>query len=344
MTTREAIAKVLERQDLTEAETATVMGEIMAGEVSPVLIASLLTALRMKGPVPSEVVGAARAMREKAVRIAPRWREGDGGPPLVDTCGTGGGGLRTFNISTTAAFVVAGAGVPVAKHGNRAMTSTCGSADVLEALGVNIAIEPARVAACIDWVGIGFMFAQAHHPAMKHAAPVRRELGFRTLFNLVAPLTNPAGAPVQVIGVFQPEFTELLAHALARLGCRRAFVVHGLDGLDELSTLGATRVSELMEGLVTTYELHPADVGLTPVSPEALADAGDPAGNAALVREVLEGTPGPRREIVLLNAAAALVAAGVAADLRDGVRRAAESIDAGHAAARLRELVRATNP
>jgi anthranilate phosphoribosyltransferase len=307
-----------------------------------VLIASLLTALRMKGAVPAEVVGAARALREKAVRIVPRRTECAGAHPLVDTCGTGGGGLRTFNISTTAAFVVAGAGVPVAKHGNRGMTSTCGSADVLEALGVNIAIEPARVAACIDEVGIGFMFAQAHHPAMKHAAPVRRELGFRTLFNLVAPLTNPAGATVQVVGVFQPEFTELLAQALGRLGCRRAFVVHGLDGLDELSTLGATRVSELKEGVVTTYELHPEDVGLTRVPAAALADAGDPAGNAALVREVLEGAPGPRREIVLLNAAAALVAAGAAADLRDGIARAAEAIDAGHAADRLRELVRAT--
>jgi anthranilate phosphoribosyltransferase len=354
MTIREAIAKVIEGQDLTEAETAAVMGEIMAGEVTPVLIASLLTALRMKGAVLAEVVGAARALREKAVRIAPRGTEcarpgrGSAGrhdrrpPLLVDTCGTGGGSLRTFNISTTAAFVVAGAGVPVAKHGNRGMTSTCGSADVLEALGVNIAIEPSRVADCIDEVGIGFMFAQAHHPAMKYAAPVRRELGFRTLFNLVAPLTNPAGATAQVVGVFQPEFTELLAQALGRLGCRRAFVVHGLDGLDELSTLGATRVSELKEGVVTTYELHPGDVGLTLVPAAALADAGDPAGNAALVREVLEGEPGPRREIVLLNAAAALVAAGVAADLRDGIARAAEAIDAGHAAARLRGLVRAT--
>jgi anthranilate phosphoribosyltransferase len=336
VTAREAIAKVVEGQDLTEAETAAVLGEIMAGEASPVLIASLLTALRMKGETPAELVGAARALRERVVRITPRCTD------LVDTCGTGGGGLRTFNISTAAAFVVAGAGVPVAKHGNRGMTSACGSADVLEALGVQIAIPPERVAACIDDVGIGFMFAQAHHPAMKHAAPVRRELGFRTLFNLVAPLTNPAGATAQVVGVFRPEFTELLAEALGRLDCRRAFVVHGLDGLDEFSTLGVTRVSELRDGLVTTYELRPEEVGLTPVPAAALAEAADPAGNAALVREVLEGTPGPRREIVLLNAAAALVAAGVAADLRDGMARAAESIDAGHAAARLRELVRAT--
>jgi anthranilate phosphoribosyltransferase len=336
VTTREAIAKVVEGRDLTEAETAAAMGEIMAGEASPVLIASLLTALWMKGATAAEVVGAARALREKVVRIIPRRTD------LVDTCGTGGGGLRTFNISTAAAFVVAGAGVPVAKHGNRGMTSACGSADVLEALGVGIAIPPERVAACIDDVGIGFMFAQAHHPAMKHAAPVRRELGFRTLFNLVAPLTNPAGATAQVVGVFRPEFTELLAEALGRLGCRRAFVVHGLDGLDEFSTVGATRVSELRDGGVSTYELRPEDVGLTPVAAAALADAGDLAGNAALVREVLEGAPGPRREIVLLNAAAALVAAGAAADLRDGLARAAASIDAGHAAARLRELVRAT--
>lgn len=332
----EVIVRVVEGQNLSEAEASRAMGEVMAGEVSPARIAALLTALKMKGETPEEVAGFARAMRENAVRVAPRRAD------LVDTCGTGGGGLRTFNISTTAAFVVAGAGVAVAKHGNRGMTSSCGSADVLEALGVNLVLPPERVAACIDEVGIGFLFAQAHHPAMKHAAPVRRELGFRTVFNLLGPLTNPAGASAQVVGVFRPELTELMATALGRLGCRRAFVVYGLDGLDEFSTVGATRVTELRDGNIWTYELRPEEVGIAPASAEALRDAGDVPGNARLTREVLSGAPGPRRDIVLLNAAAALVAAALAADLREGIARAAESIDSGHAAARLDELVRAT--
>jgi anthranilate phosphoribosyltransferase len=334
---QEAIANVAEGRHLTDAEAAAVMREIIAGEVSPARIAGLLTALRMKGETAAEVAGFARVMRENAVRVSPR--RGD----LVDTCGTGGGGLRTFNISTTAAFVVAGAGVGVAKHGNRAMTSACGSADVLEALGVGIGIPAERVAECIDEVGIGFLFAQAHHPAMKHAAPVRRELPFRTIFNLLGPLTNPAGAAAQVIGVYRPDLTELLANALAGLGCRRAFVVYGLDDLDEISTVGATRVSELHQGSVRTYELSPEEFGLKRVPVDALADAGDAAGNAEIVRDVLQGAPGPRREIVLLNAAAALVAAGVADDLREGMERAAASIDGGQAAACLRELIRATS-
>jgi anthranilate phosphoribosyltransferase len=332
----EAVARVVEGGDLVEEQAAQACREIMEGAASPARIAALLTALRMKGESVEEIAGFARVMRENAVRVSPRRAD------LVDTCGTGGGGLRTFNISTTAAFVVAGAGVGVAKHGNRGMTSACGSADVLEALGVNLALPPERVAACIDDVGIGFLFAQAHHPAMKAVGPVRRELGFRTIFNLLGPLTNPAGAPAQVIGVFHPRFTELLAAALARLGCRRAFVVYGLDGLDEFSTVGATRVSELADGTVRTYELRPEEIGFSRAGPEALADAGDPAGNARLTREVLGGAPGPRRDIVLLNAAAALVAAGVASDLPDGLARAAESIDAGHAAACLDALVRAT--
>jgi anthranilate phosphoribosyltransferase len=334
---QEAIARVVEREHLSEAQAAAAMGAIMAGEVSPALIAALLTALRMKGETVEEVAGFARAMRENAVRVSPRRAD------LVDTCGTGGGGLRTFNISTTAAFVVAGAGVGVAKHGNRGITSACGSADVLEALGVNLALPPERIAACIDEVGIGFLFAQAHHPAMRHAVPVRRELGFRTLFNLLGPLTNPAGASAQVIGVFHPELPELLAGALARLGCRRAFVVYGLDGLDELSTVGATRVAEVSDGSVRSYELRPEEVGLAPVPPEALADGGDAAGNARLTRDVLAGAPGPRRDVVLLNAAAALVVAGRAADLREGIESSAESIDSGRAAACLDALVRATS-
>jgi anthranilate phosphoribosyltransferase len=249
----------------------------------------------------------------------------------VDTCGTGGGSLPTFNISTAAAFAAAGAGVPVAKHGNRAMSSSCGSADVLEALGVCISCPPERVEACVEEAGFGFMFAQAHHPAMKHAAPVRRVLGFRTVFNLLGPLTNPAGAAAQIIGVFEPGLTELLALALRNLECRRAFVVHGLDGLDEISTVGRTRVTELKDGTIRTYELTPDEVGLPAAAAADLNHGGSPAANAALLREVLEGRPGPRREIVLLNAAAALVVAGAAESLREGIERAAAAIDSGAA-------------
>jgi anthranilate phosphoribosyltransferase len=328
---QDALKRVVEGRDLTEAEAIAVMTEIMEGEASPTMVAALLTALRMKGETPEEVSGFARVMREKVVRI-PVSRGG-----LVDTCGTGGG-ITTFNISTTAAFVVAGAGVGVAKHGNRGMTSACGSADVLEALGVCITCPPERVAACVDEAGIGFMFAQAHHPAMKHAAPVRRELGFRTVFNLLGPLTNPAGAAFQVIGVFDPSLTELLAVALRNLGSRRAFVVHGMDGLDELSTLGRTRVTELQDGAVRTYELTPDEVGLPVATAADLASAGSSDGNASLAREVLEGRPGPRRDIVLLNAAAALVAGGAAGSLHEGIQQAAKSIDSGAAAARLQQM------
>lgn len=329
---QDALKRVVEGKDLTEAEAITVMTQIMDGEASPPMIAALLTALRMKGETPEEVTGFARVMREKAVRIRPS-REG-----LVDTCGTGGGGLTTFNISTTAAFVVAGAGVPVAKHGNRGMTSACGSADVLEALGICITCSPERIAACVDQAGIGFMFAQAHHPAMKHAAPVRRELGFRTVFNLLGPLTNPAGATAQVIGVYDPSLTELLILALRNLGSRRAFVVHGLDGLDEFSTLGSTRVTELDGSIVRTYEMTPDEVGLPTAAAADIADAGSSEGNATLAREVLQGQPGPRRDIVLLNAAAALVAGGAAGSLREGIELATRAIDSGAAAERLQQM------
>src|SRR5436190_3458568 len=275
---QDALKKIVDGRDLSESEATAVMDEITEGGASPALIAALLTGLRLKGETPEEITGFARVMRAKSIRI-PVSRDG-----LVDTCGTGGGGLTTFNISTTAAFVVAGAGVPVAKHGNRGMTSACGSADVLEALGVCIACAPERVAECVEQAGIGFMFAQAHHPALKHAAPVRRELWFRTILNLVAPLTNPAGATAQVIGVFDPGCTELLAQALRNLGSRRAFVVHGLDGLDELSTLGRTRVTELQDGAIRTYEMTPADVGLPPAKPDDLRPGDDAAANARLSR------------------------------------------------------------
>src|SRR6266851_5080106 len=323
---QDALKKVVERRDLSEAEAIAVMTQVMEGEAPPVLVGALLTALRMKGETPAEITGFARVMREKAVRIRPR-RDG-----LVDTCGTGGGRLATFNISTAAAFVAAGAGVPVAKHGNRAMSSSCGSADVLEALGVCIGCSPERVETCVEEAGFGFMFAQAHHPAMKHAAPVRRELGFRTVFNLLGPLTNPAGADAQVIGVFEPGLTELLALALRNLDCRRAFVVYGWDGLDELSTLGRTRVTELKEGAIRTYELTPDELGLPAASAADLEPGGSPEANAAVVRAVLAGHPGARREIVLLNAAAALIAGGAAESLREGIERAGAAIDSGAAA------------
>jgi anthranilate phosphoribosyltransferase len=322
---QDALKKLVEGRDLTEGEAMAAMTQVMEGEASPATVAALLTALRMKGETPKEITGFARVMREKAVRIRPR-RDG-----LVDTCGTGGGTLATFNISTAAAFVAAGAGVPVAKHGNRAMSSCCGSADVLEALGVCIACSPERVEACVEEAGFGFMFAQAHHPAMKHAAPVRRELGFRTVFNLLGPLTNPAGAGAQVIGVFEPGLTELLALALRNLDCRRALVVHGLDGLDEISTVGRTRVTELRDGLIRTYELTPDEVDLPAATAADLTPGASPEASAALLREVLAGRPGPRRDIVLLNAAAALMVGGAAESLRDGIERAAAAIDSGAA-------------
>jgi anthranilate phosphoribosyltransferase len=331
---QDALKKVVEGRDLTEPEAVSVMTQITEGDASPALIAALLTALRMKGETPEEVTGFARVMREKSVRIL-TGRDG-----LVDTSGTGGGSLTTFNISTTAAFVAAGAGVPIAKHGNRAMSSSCGSADVLEALGVCITCPPDRVAACVEQAGIGFMFAQAHHPALKHAAPVRRELAFRTILNMAAPLTNPAGAGAQVIGVFDPALTELLGQALRNLGCRRAFVVYGLDGMDELSTVGRTRVTELRDGVISTYELAPEEVSLPRANPADLNQAGSPDENAALVREVLDGRPGPRRDIVLLNAAAALLVAGAARSLQEGIQQAAAAIDSGAAADKLEQMRR----
>ena len=333
-----ALKRVVDGHNLTEPEAIAVMTQIMDGDATPTLIAALLTALRMKGETAEEITGFARVMRQRAVAIRPNRHD------LVDMGGTGGGGLTTFNISTAAAFVVAGAGVPVAKHGNRGVTSSCGSADVLEALGICITCPPERIAACVDQAGIGFMFAPAHHPATKFAGPVRKELGFRTAFNLLGPLTNPAGATAQVIGVYDPALTELLAIALRNLGSRRAFVVHGLDGLDELSTLGRTRVSELKDGIVRTYELTPDEVGLPVASAADLNHAGSPEANAAIVREVLAGRPGPRRDIVLLNAAAGLVAGGAADALREGIEKAAAAIDSGAAAERLQRMREVSQP
>lgn len=331
-----ALEKVVAGQDLSRGEAEAAMEAILSGRVTDAQIAGLLTALRVKGETVEELVGFAAAMRRHAQPIFPPGTKHD--EILVDTCGTGGDASGTFNVSTAAAFVVAGAGVRVAKHGNRSISSQCGSADVLEALGVKLDLAPERVGAAIEQVGIGFLFAPAVHTAMKHAMRARRELRLRTVFNLLGPLTNPAGASAQVVGVFQAGYTELIAEALAELGVERAFVVHGMDGLDEISLSGETQIAELRDGGVRSYTVVPEDFGLRRAPLEALA-GGDAPTNARIVRRVLRGEMGPHREIVLANAAAALVAAGRAADFLEGVRIAAESIDSGAAKKKLESLV-----
>lgn len=328
---RDAIRTVVEGNDLTESEAVAVMTEIMDGEATPAQIAGFITAMRMKGETVDEVTGFARVMREKSVKIPTTSRP----TALIDTCGTGGDHLGTFNISTAAAFVVAGAGVAVAKHGNRAMSSKCGSADVLEALGVAITLSPENVGRCIDEVGIGFMFAPAHHPSMKHAVVPRKEIGIRTVFNILGPLTNPAGAKRQLIGVSEPHLVELLAGVLQRLGSEHAIVAHGLDGIDELSTVGRTKITELQDGKLTTYEMSPEDVGLKKSDVKDLKQGEDPAESARILEEVLSGEPGAARDIVLLNASAALKVAGAASSFEEGIALAAASIDSGKAAAAL---------
>ena len=332
MDIREAISDLVEGQSLTEFEANEVMEQIMTGRATPAQIGGFLIALRQKGETVAEVTGFARAMRRNALAIQSHH------PLVVDTCGTGGDGRCTFNISTTAALVVAGAGLPVAKHGNRSVSSMCGSADVLGELGVHLDLPHEKVAACIDEVGIGFLFAPSFHPAMKHAIGPRREMGVRTVFNLLGPLTNPAGAQVQVLGVYDGALTEMMAQVLNALGSRGAFVVHGADGLDELSTTGPNRVTRLEDGRVRTYSLDPRNLGL----PRATLDdlkGGDARENAALIRDVLDGEPGARRDVVLLNAAACLVAGKAANDLPQGLVLAAESIDSGAARAKLASLV-----
>jgi anthranilate phosphoribosyltransferase len=336
MKIRDALsALVNDRRGLTEDETAGVMQEIMTGEATPAQIAGFLVALRVKGETPDEVTGMARVMREHSLHV-----EVDG--PLVDNCSTGGDGTGVFNVSTTAAFVAAGAGARMAKHGNRAMSGACGSADVLEALGARIDLTPQQVGECIRRAGFGFMFAQAFHPAMKHVAPVRRELGIRTVFNVLGPLTNPAGAEAQVLGVARPELAPLMAEALSRLGTRRALVVHGDGGVDKLSLSGPTTVHEVRSGEITEYTITPEEAGLSPAPIESVR-GGSADESAAIVRSVLAGDEGPRRDIVLLNAAAALVVAEIAADIADGVRLAMESIDSGTARERLDSFVEVSN-
>jgi anthranilate phosphoribosyltransferase len=333
---KEAIAKVVTGKDLTVSEAETVMREIMQGEATDAQIAAYITALRMKGETVDEITGSARVMREKAFAVKLD------APFQVDTCGTGGDLSHTFNISTTVAFVVAGAGVAVAKHGNRSVSSKSGSADVLQALGVNIEMPSARLDECLAEVGIAFLFAPMMHQAMKYAIGPRREVGIRTIFNVLGPLTNPAGVKAQIMGVYAAELTSVLAQVLGNLGATRAYVVHGMDGLDEITITDRTKVSEYRDGNVNDYFVHPSDFDLPAGKKEDLL-GGDAKQNAAITIDVLKGKKGPCRDVVLLNAAAGLAASGKAADLRDGVRIAAESIDSGAAMRKLEELKKFTN-
>jgi anthranilate phosphoribosyltransferase len=330
------IEKLQRRQDLTVDEAAAAMDEIMEGRAQPAQIAGLLIALAMKGERPSEVVGLARTMRARATPLSRKYED------VFDTCGTGGDRAHTFNVSTVAALVVSACGVRVAKHGNRSVSSRCGSADLFEAMGVNISAPPLVVEQCLSDANIAFFFAPTFHPSMRHAGPTRKELGVRTAFNLLGPLTNPAGATRQLVGVPRPELTELVAKSLGMLGSQRVWVVHGADGLDEISTTGYTKVSECRDGAVNTFYLHPSDVGLAKAQPEALRGA-DATENARIARDVLAGRAGAPRDIVLLNAAASLLIAGAAADLRDGIRQAQAAIDDGRASAVLGRLVDASN-
>lgn len=326
------IDKLQHRVDLTVEEASGAMETIMDGGAQPSQIAGFLVGLAMKGERPDEIVGLARTMRGRATKLSRSFA------PVFDTCGTGGDGAHTFNVSTVAALVLAASGVRVAKHGNRSASSRCGSADLLEELGVNVTAPPPIVERCLDEVGIAFLFAQIFHPSMRYAAQTRKELGVRTAFNLLGPLTNPAGASRQLVGVPRPELTELVARSLAHLGAERAWVVHGADGLDEISTTGYTKVSECRDGAVNTFYLHPADVGLAKSGPETLR-GGDAADNAAIARSILAGQPGPRRDITLLNAGASLLIAGTVATIPEGLALAADAIDSGRAAAVLQKLV-----
>jgi anthranilate phosphoribosyltransferase len=331
------------RQSLSREEARAVMTEILSGQCSDAQIAALLVALHMKGETVEEIVGFAEAIRAAAIPLdlhagSVLDASGTGRDALVDTCGTGGDTSGTFNISTATAFVVAGAGVRVAKHGNRSVTSKCGSADVMEALGVNINLPPEGIAACLEQVGIAFLFAPAMHSAMKHVQTARRELHLRTVFNLLGPLTNPARATCQVVGVYSSDLVEKLAEALSMLGLRRALVVHGSDGLDEITITASTRIAEVREGQVHSYEVTPEEFGLERATLEEIS-GGDAALNAMLIREVLAGKKSARRDVVLLNAAAALLAAGQADHLRNTIPLAVQAIDSGSAANKLSALV-----
>ena len=347
---KKAIAKVVERENLTEGEMIEVMNQIMSGECTQSQIGAFITALRMKGETVEEITGAARVMRERAtsIRVGRNVLDIDRDEinidqeTILDTCGTGGSGTNTFNVSTTVSFVVSACGVKVAKHGNRSVSSACGSADVLEKLGINLNVTPEKVEQCIDRIGIGFLFAPALHGAMKHAIGPRREIGIRTIFNILGPLTNPAGADCQVMGVYRSDLVEKLAGVLHKLGCRHGFVVHGSDGMDEMTITGETLVAEVTPSGVKLSTITPEQLGLGRCDMAALK-GGDATANAVIVRSVLAGEKGPRRDIVLLNAAYALVAAGKTVTPAKGMLLAAEAIDSGRALQQVEKLAAMTS-
>jgi anthranilate phosphoribosyltransferase len=343
---KEAIGKLIKREDLTQEEMEATMDEVMTGEATPAQIGSFITALRMKGETVDEITGAAKIMRAKATKIfvdnnlvnIDRDEINVERETILDTCGTGGDSTNTFNVSTVTAFVVAGGGVRVAKHGNRAVSSQCGSADVLENLGVSLNISSTDVERCIREIGIGFLYAPLFHGAMKYAAGPRREIGIRTIFNVLGPLTNPAGATAQVLGVYDPGLTEKIAHVLKKLGTREAFVVCGEGTFDEISICSSTRVSHLKDNKVNTYEITPEEYGFKRATPESIK-GGNAQENARIIREILGGEKGPKRDMVLLNAAAAFVAAGLDTDIKQGIERAKDSIDTGQAREKLSSLI-----
>jgi anthranilate phosphoribosyltransferase len=346
---KNAISKIVLQQDLVETEMIEVMNQIMGGEATQAQVGAFITALRMKGETVEEITGAARVMRDHATPIRvgkaldiDREEINLDRETILDTCGTGGSGTKSFNISTTVAFVVSACGVKVAKHGNRSISSACGSADVLESLGVNLNVTPEQVEACINEVGVGFLFAPALHGAMKHAIGPRREIGIRTIFNILGPLTNPAGADRQVLGVYDEKLVEVLARVLVKLGCERGFVVHGQDGMDEITLTGPTRVAEINGGQVILSTIEPEDFGLRRCLLSDL-QGGDAEENAAIVRDILAGAEGPKRDVVLLNAAYALVAAGITESVDAGLQKARNMIDDGMAKAKLEGLISLTN-
>jgi len=346
---KEAIARVVERQDLTEAEMIDAMNQIMGGEATPAQVGSFITALRMKGETLAEIVGAAKVMRAHATPIRvggvvdiDRDEINVERETILDTCGTGGSGTKSFNISTTVAIAVAACGAKVAKHGNRSVSSACGSADVLEQLGVNLDVSPEIVGSCVEQIGVGFLFAPALHGAMKHAIGPRREIGIRTIFNILGPLTNPAGADRQVLGVFKEELVEPLAKVLLQLGCRRGFVVHGSDGMDEITLTGPTLVAAVSGGTVELQTIEPEQFGFRRCRLEDL-QGGDAEQNAAIIKAIMAGEKGPKRDIVVLNGAYALLAAGLATDVDAGIEMLQAVLDNGKAQETLDALVRMTN-
>ncbi len=333
---REAIAKLVEHKDLTREEAYLSLRQIMTGEATPAQIAAFITALRLRGESAEVLAGCVQAMREQFTPVEAH------AEVVVDTCGTGGDGANTFNISTASAFVAAGAGALVAKHGNRSVSSRSGSADVLTALGVNISVGPDVMTRCLDEIGIAFLFAPSLHPAMKHAIGPRREIGIRTIFNILGPLSNPASAAHGVLGVYEERLVHLVAEAASELGARHLYVVHGRDGLDEITTTTSSVIGEVKNGFFKVYEVHPGDFGLPTALPSDLL-GGSPEENAKIVRSVLQGAKGPRRDIVVLNAAAAIAASGLGHDIAEGMAQAAEAIDSGRAFAKLEALARITS-